>query len=202
MKKAHGRQAFGELYFYRGGVKMRRGDPMTEKHLRTALFVFRCVGASISALALAGAVGLPHSVWSAMSALIISQDRLEETRISVIGRIAGTVIGIGTACGINLLLAPYGVSIFLQMGIAVTFCSLLAYRVPQLRVSMWTCPLVLAAASPEPVLTLGFNRAAEVILGTLVGGLFHAAAEGLLRLFKIKAQAGPSKPNLKPVEGD
>lgn len=153
---------------------------MTEKTLRTLLFVFRCTGAGTAALAVATAFGLEHPVWSAMSALIVSQEQLDATRSSVTSRILGTVIGIGTACAVNLAIARFGASLYLQLAIAVLICALLVHRFPQLRVSMWTCALILASSAATSVTEIGFNRGQEVILGTLIGGLFHAAAEGML----------------------
>jgi len=161
---------------------------MTEKRLRTALFVFRCTGSALCALALAAAVGLPHSVWAAMSALIVSQDRLDQTKASIAARLAGTAIGIGAACGTNLTLAPLGASVYPQMALAVTLCALLTHRFPQFRVSMWTCALLLVASAEQPgILAAGLGRGEEVMLGTLTGGAFHAAAEALLRVFKKAA---------------
>jgi uncharacterized membrane protein YccC len=155
---------------------------MTEKALRTTLFAFRCTGAGTAALALATALGLEHPVWSAMSALIVSQERLDETKASVAFRILGTVIGIGTACAVNLLIARFGASLYLQLAIAVLFCAILVHRFPQLRVSMWTCALIIASSAATSITETGLNRGEEVILGTLVGGLFHAAAEAMLSM--------------------
>lgn len=156
---------------------------MTEKMLRTALFVFRCTGASTAALAVASTFGLEHPVWSAMSALIVSQDKLDETKSSVTSRILGTVIGIGTACAVNFLIARFGASMYLQVAIAVFLCALLVHRFPKLRVSLWTCTLILASSAATSATTVGLYRGEEVILGTLIGGIFHAAAEAMLLLF-------------------
>jgi uncharacterized membrane protein YccC len=95
---------------------------LTEKTLRTSLFVFRCVGLGTAALASASAIGLEHPVWSAMSALIVSQEQLDATRSSVTSRILGTVIGIGTACAVNLAIARFGASLYLQLAVAVLIC--------------------------------------------------------------------------------
>ena len=156
---------------------------MTEKTLRTTLFVFRCTGAATAALALASVLGMEHPVWSAMSALIVSQDKLDETKSSVISRILGTVIGIGTACAVNFLIARFGASRYLQVAIAVFLCALLVHRFPKLRVSLWTCTLILASSAATSATTIGLYRGEEVILGTLIGGVFHAAAEAMLRMF-------------------
>jgi uncharacterized membrane protein YccC len=157
---------------------------ISEKTLRTALFAFRCTSAGTTALAFATAIGLEHPIWSAMSALIVSQERLDETKASVAFRIIGTVIGIGTACAVNLLIARFGASLYLQLAIAVLLCALLVHRFPQLRVSMWTCALILASSTAGSVSEIGLNRGQEVILGTLIGGLFHAASEVMLRFLQ------------------
>ena len=157
---------------------------MKEKPLHTALFVFRCTSAATGALAAAAALGLEHPVWSAMSALIVSQEQLDATRSSVISRILGTVIGIGTACAVNFLIARFGASLYVQVAVAVLICALLVHRFPQIRVSLWTCTLILASSAATEVSTVGLYRGEEVILGTLIGGLFHAVAEAMLRLLK------------------
>jgi uncharacterized membrane protein YccC len=154
---------------------------LTGKTLHTALFAFRCTGAGTAALALASVLGLEHPVWSAMSALIVSQEQLDATKASVASRILGTIIGIGTACGVNLLIARLGASLYLQVAIAVLVCALLVHRFPQLRVSLWTCTLILASSAATSVTQVGLYRGEEVILGTLIGGSFHAMAEAMLR---------------------
>jgi len=167
---------------------------MNDKALHTSLFVFRCVGAGTSALALASLLGLEYPVWSAMSALIVSQEKLDDTKASVFTRILGTVIGIGAACAVNLAIGRYGASDYLQLAVALIFCALLVHRFPKLRVSMWTCALILASPSGAPTTTIGLNRGEEVIFGTLVGGLFHAVAEAMLRL--LRRETGVEPPQL------
>lgn len=161
---------------------------MSDKLLHTLLFVFRCVGSALTGLALAAAIGLEYPVWSAMSALIVSQEKLDDTRASVFSRILGTVIGIGAACIVNLAIGPMGASVYLQIALALTACALLVHHFTQLRVSMWTCALILASPSHVAAATIGLNRGEEVILGTLIGGLFHAMAEGLLRVITKSRQ--------------
>ncbi|HMA48912.1 MAG TPA: hypothetical protein VKP60_04110, partial [Magnetospirillaceae bacterium] len=71
------------------------------------------------------------------------------------------------------------------------------------RVSLWTCALILASSSASSTTEIGLNRGEEVILGTLIGGLFHGAAEGALR-FARKDKAPPRasvQPSATP-EGD
>ena len=153
---------------------------MTGKTLHAVLFVFRCTGAATGALALASAFGLEHPVWSAMSALIVSQEQLDATRSSVTSRILGTVIGIVIACAVSLLISRFDASLYAQVAIAVMICALLVHRFPQIRVSLWTCTLILASSAASSVATVGLYRGEEVILGTLIGGLFHAASEMML----------------------
>jgi len=104
-------------------------------------------------------------------------------------RILGTIIGISAACAVNLAIGRYGASNYLQMAVALAFCATLVHRFPQLRVSMWTCALILASPSGAPTTAIGLNRGEEVIFGTLVGGLFHAVAEGMLRLIRRRRAA-------------
>src|SRR5579859_297913 len=170
---------------------------MTGKTMHATLFVFRCTGAATGALALASAVGMEHPVWSAMSALIVSQEQLDATKSSVISRILGTVIGIGTACGVNFLIARFGASLYVQVAIAVLVCAILVHRFPQIRVSLWTCTLILASSAATSVTTVGLYRGEEVILGTVIGGLFHAASEAILHVLKKEEEVPAEAPPLE-----
>ncbi len=165
--------------------------------MHATLFVFRCTGAATGALALASAVGMEHPVWSAMSALIVSQEQLDATKSSVISRILGTVIGIGTACGVNFLIARFGASLYVQVAIAVLVCAILVHRFPQIRVSLWTCTLILASSAATSVTTVGLYRGEEVILGTVIGGLFHAASEAILHVLKKEEEVPAEAPPLE-----
>jgi hypothetical protein len=70
-----------------------------EKSLRAVAFVARCSGAATVAYELALSLGLPGAHWAAMSALIVSQERLQETRSSLMGRVLGTLLGIVVTIG-------------------------------------------------------------------------------------------------------
>jgi uncharacterized membrane protein YgaE (UPF0421/DUF939 family) len=154
---------------------------MREDFARHVAFVLRCSGAATFAYLLAGAVGLPHPVWAAMSGVIVSQQSFAETRSAMGGRLLGTVIGIGVAIAVGLSMAPLGASIAVQMAVAVALCAIVARRHVALRVCMWTCPIVFLTASPAtPIEIAGLYRGAEVILGAAVGGALHLAAEALL----------------------
>lgn len=58
-----------------------------QKALRTLAFIVRCSCAATVAYQLALSLQLPNALWAAMSALIVSQERLHETRSSLAGRI-------------------------------------------------------------------------------------------------------------------
>ena len=67
--------------------------------LRAIAFVLRCSGAATVAHELASSLGLHKALWAAMSALIVSQEQLHQTRSSLGGFISGTLLGIGCHCG-------------------------------------------------------------------------------------------------------
>ncbi|HTO62139.1 MAG TPA: FUSC family protein [Bradyrhizobium sp.] len=146
--------------------------------IRAIAFVTRCSGSSTIAYELASALGLPQSLWAAMSAVIVSQERLHETRSSLYGRILGTLLGIGVTVAVSEAASRMAVSTAVQMLVDVAICGVVARRFPRLRVAMWTCPIILLTAQPTlPILVVALRRGSEVVLGALVGWAFHGAAE-------------------------
>jgi len=169
---------------------------MPKGSTRPLVFVVRCAGAATVAYELATRLGLPHVLWAAMSALIVSQVNLHETRSSFQGRLLGTLLGIGVAVLVGEGAAQIAVPVGLQIGLAVAICALVAHEFPKLRVAMWTCPIVLLSAHPSaPLLTTAFQRGCEVVLGCAVGWAFHWAAERLEGCRALRARrsaaAGP-----------
>lgn len=153
-----------------------------EVFARHVAFVLRCSGAATLSYVLASVIGLPHPVWAAMSGIIVSQEKLTETRTATVGRMIGTVIGIVTAVVIASLTAPLGANVTLQIALAVGLCAIVARRYPALRVSMWTGPIVFLTADPGmPLFMVGLYRGAEVLLGGLVGAALHTIAEAVIR---------------------
>ena len=151
------------------------GGTMTlQTRIRQVAFVLRCSASASAAYVLALAAGLMHPVWAPMSALIVSQERLADTRASLIGRVLGTVLGMTAAVAVNALAQPWGVDMAWQIAITVALCAPPARRRPSLRVSMWTGPIVLLTTqNPTQVPWVALFRGAEVMLGSLVGALLH-----------------------------
>jgi uncharacterized membrane protein YccC len=148
---------------------------------RAVAFVARCSGAATCAYVAAAAAGLPHAVWAAISALIVSQERLDDTTTSLTGRIAGTIIGACVAVAVSVAAARLATGVALQVAVAVAVCATIARERPRLRVCMWTAPIVLLTTEPGvPISIEATYRASEVILGALIGGAFHWAAEVLV----------------------
>ncbi|MFT4171743.1 MAG: FUSC family protein [Rhodocyclaceae bacterium] len=150
----------------------------TAHRVRLAGFVARCAASAALACWASDALGLSHTVWAAMSALIVSQERIEATRAQVSGRIAGTLIagtliGALVALAVHLFLGPW-LPLTLQVALAAGICAVIASGRPTLRVCLWTCPLVLLTTSPaeSPQLT-AMSRSVEVLLGALIGGALH-----------------------------
>jgi hypothetical protein len=102
--------------------------------IRTVAFVARCSGAATLAYLSATWVGLPNSVWAAMSALIVSQEQLSETRSSLAARIFGTLIG--TSAAIALVTES-------DTGLRERLLKLLAIGLISRRLRLW-------AAHPRP----------------------------------------------------
>jgi uncharacterized membrane protein YccC len=149
--------------------------------IRAVAFVARCSGAATCAYLAAIEIGLSHAVWAAISALIVSQERLDDTTSSLTGRIAGTIIGACIAVAVSVAAARLATALALQIAVAVAVCATIARERPRLRVCMWTAPIVLLTTEPGvPISIEATYRAGEVILGALIGGAFHWAAEVLV----------------------
>ena len=154
---------------------------VNEPAIRAVAYVVRCSGAATLANLVGTWVGLPHPLWAGISALIVSQERLDDTRSSLMGRIFGTVIGVCVAVAINVVASSFAAGMSVRIAIAVAICATVARERPTLRVCMWTCPIVLLTAQPHvPIHMVGLYRGSEVILGAIVGGAFHWAAEVLV----------------------
>jgi len=152
--------------------------PVAGKSMRVIAYVARCSGSATAAYELALLLGLPEALWAAMSALIVSQERLHETRSSLTGRILGTLVGMAVTIAVNEVATRMAVPTAVQMGLAVAIAALVAREFPKLRVVMWTCPIILLTTQPAgSILVAAFRRGSEVILGALVGWAFHWAAE-------------------------
>ena len=151
---------------------------MHQKHLRAIAFVIRCSGAAMTAYELATLLALPDAVWAAISAVIVSQEKLHDTRSSLAGRILGTMIGIAVSVAVSAMASRAQAAVAMQMAAAVAICALVTRRFPKLRVAMYTCQIVLLNADPSvPVALIALTRAGEVILGAITGYAFHHAAE-------------------------
>src|SRR5579859_7157748 len=107
--------------------------------MRVIAYVARCSGSATAAYELALLLGLPEALWAAMSALIVSQERLHETRSSLSGRILGTLVGMAVTISVSEATSRLAAPTAVQMGFAVAIASLVAREFPKLRVVMWTC---------------------------------------------------------------
>jgi uncharacterized membrane protein YccC len=165
-----------------GGVlRAEESGPDKDTVPRVIAFVVRCSGAATLAYELASALGLPQSLWAAMSAVIVSQERLHDTRSSLKSRVLGTLLGIVVTVAVSEATSRLAAPTALQMAVDVAICALIARRFPGLRVAMWTCPIILLTAQPTlPILVVALRRGSEVILGALVGWAFHGLAEAVV----------------------
>lgn len=150
--------------------------------VRDIAFVLRCSGAATLAYILAAsAFGLVHPVWAAVSAIVVSQEKLFQTRKAVVWRFAGTIVGIVVAVAAGTVTTNFGWDTAVQMGISVAICAALVRRWPDLKVAMWTAPIVFFSHEPGTSLVVaGYARGSEVVLGGIVGALIHWAAERII----------------------
>jgi uncharacterized membrane protein YccC len=151
---------------------------MGKKSIRAIAFILRCSGAATVGYELASALGLHEALWAAMSAVIVSQEHLHETRSTLVGRILGTLLGICVTVGVSEAASRIAAPTAVQMAVAVGICALIVREFPTLRVAMWTCPLILLTAQPSTSIVLvALRRGSEVLLGAIVGWIFHWGAE-------------------------
>ncbi len=161
---------------------------MGKKIIRAIAFILRCSGAATVGYELASALGLHEALWAAMSAVIISEEHLHETRSSLLGRIFGTLLGISVTVGVNEVASRLAASTTLQMVVAVGICALIVREFPKLRVAMWTCPIILLTAEPSaPIVLVALRRGSEVLLGAVVGWVFHWGAEVVVDALENRA---------------
>ncbi|MCD7097793.1 FUSC family protein [Stenotrophomonas sp. MMGLT7] len=153
-----------------------------EQAIRSVVFVARCAIAAALAYEAARAIGLAFPVWASISALIVSQERLHETRISLYDRIRGTLLGVAISLAVSLATTPFSLSLSMQLMLSVAICAAIARASHGLRVCMWTCPIVLLSGQMlgETVLEAGLSRALEIVIGCLVGAAVHLLAEFLV----------------------
>ena len=168
---------------------------MRKETVRHIAFVLRCSAAAAGSLLLARAVGLPHPVWAAMSGIIVSQEDLTQTHNATVGRLAGTIIGVAIAVSVGHLLAPLHADVAVSVALSVALAAMVARRYPVLRVCMWTCPIVFLTSDKQtPLLTVGFYRGAEVLLGGLIGAVLHWVSEKVIGWITRERQAEDESP--------
>lgn len=154
---------------------------MTPGWVAAAAFVLRCAGAAVLALLIATWIGLDHPVWATVSALVVSQDRLGDTRRTLGWRLVATAVGIGMAIAVGSALAGAGPGVML--GVVVALCAGLTRWRAELRLSMWTAAIVLLTVSPgQSIADAGLARGVEVLIGGLVGAALHHLAEMVVRV--------------------
>ena len=149
-----------------------------DKIIGLTAFVLRCTAAAVIAYLLARAVGLPHPLWACIFALIASQDKIAATFKTIGGRVIGTIIGVIVTIAVGTAMNRFGFDMVVQIAVAVAICSVFAWQRPAIQVCLWTPPIILMSMAPtESIISVGFSRGCEVILGGLVGVLLLIATE-------------------------
>ena len=149
-----------------------------EKAVDLVAFVLCCTAAAAIAYFVAGAFGLSHPIWACVFALIASQGSLATALSAMGGRVIGTIIGVGVAVAVNAVMSRFAVPVASEMLVDVAICAVVAWERPAIQICLWTPPIILLTAAPgESLVAVGVTRGCEVILGVVVGGLLHMAAE-------------------------
>ena len=163
---------------------------MNTQIVQRAAFVVRCAAGATVAWEMASALALPEPGWAAISALIVSQERLQETQSTLKGRLLGTLLGIAITLTVNEIASRVAAAITVQIAIAVAITAFITRDLPKLRVAMWTCPIILLTAqSSEPIVTVALQRCSEVILGAMVGAGLHWGAQLLEQARQVSVMA-------------
>ena len=157
-------------------------------------FVSRCAVAATLSYGLSSKAGLASPAWASISAIIVSQEKLGQTGSALAWRFAGTVVGIVVAIATDTLNKTLHVDGAVQMGLAVAVCASLARRWPDLKVAMWTVPIVyLNHTSDQPLFALSFWRCSEVLVGGVIGLVVHWVAEGILSFHDACQRVAPRR---------
>jgi uncharacterized membrane protein YgaE (UPF0421/DUF939 family) len=150
-------------------------------YLSHAAFIARCALVAALSYIVAHKIGLGFPAWAAISGLVVSQDRLQQTRDAMSDRFVGTLIGIVVAVFSGGLLARVHLTVALQMAVAVAICAAVARRHPRFRVCMWTCPAVfLTTTSTTSIFHTGFDRGVEVVIGGVIAGVLNLIFDRVL----------------------
>jgi uncharacterized membrane protein YgaE (UPF0421/DUF939 family) len=175
------------------GATAKRIDQLTTDEIdidrrilmaRNVAFVLRCSAAAMLSYLLAAAIGLEHPVWAAISGIVVSQESLQATGRAAFWRLLGTLVGICVAVAAGIPLGLMASPPALQIGVSVAVCAMIARRWPDLKVAMWTAPIVYLTVAPGASLAeAGFWRGIEVLVGGTVGALLHALAELAINAF-------------------
>ena len=138
-------------------------------------FMLRCCLSALIAWQSAIWLHLPHPFWAPMSALIVSQEELKTTNQAVLRRIAGTILGAVVALAVAEISGWWlHWSLTWQLMLCVAVCAACSKWRPALRVSLWTCALVLLTQSKDASAEqTALWRGTEVLIGAFVGGLAH-----------------------------
>ncbi len=124
-------------------------------------------------------------------ALIVAQEKLVDTGRAIIWRMTGTVAGLVIAVASGTVLQLLHAPTWLQIGVAVAIAACLARIKNELRVAMWTAPIVFIMQRPARVPCDGGSLAGfEVILGGLWGPRCISSSNG------CSALASAAKPRV------
>ena len=164
-----------------------------EKAIDLAAYVVGCTAAAAIAYFLAGGVGLLHPLWACIFALIASQGSLETALPAMAGRLVGTILGVVVAVAVSEATHSLALDTATQMLIDVAICAVFVRGRPWIVVCLWTPPIILISATPgESIVAVGVARGCEVVVGVVVGGLLHMAAEKVSALARGRAARGAS----------
>ncbi len=148
---------------------------------RELLFSAKCFAASMLALYVSLAAGLPRPFWAMMTAYIVASPLAGAVRSKALFRVCGTLAGCAATVAIvpNLANAPELLSLALACWVAVCLYVSLLDRTPRSYIFMlagYTAGLIgfPAVADPATVFDTGLARVEEISVGILSATLVHS----------------------------
>lgn len=111
-------------------------------------------------------VGLDFGYWAVISAIIVMQADLGGSLAAGLNRVAGTVAGAAVAMAGMALFGPSSWLLFASVVFVIGFCSLIPGLRESYRMAGVTVAIVILAAPPGiDVVTFGFHRCLEILVG-------------------------------------
>jgi uncharacterized membrane protein YccC len=144
------------------------------------LFALRCTLAACISYAIADRLWPQLPLWAPVSALVVSQHEWRQTEKFVSGLPLGTFVGAAIAVLGAMIGHGLGMPLLGQVGLAVAVSAALSMNWTSARAALWMSLIgvwLIDRVPGQMVTSAGLMMAEEVVLGSIIGGLFAALFE-------------------------